>query len=325
MSESTNEKKQKNLATTEPKKVEKKTNVEETTSSWKIFSWLNRRNNEGQPADKDQNAQKSEDDLHAKGNHNAKVSEKFSSEPENLDEENIKIEKQTTSLDKKIRKEEHNESEKRAENFEKFVAQNPNDIENLENFYKYLETKIELLDDSALTNKQRAGLEKIAGYLKKTKSRRSFEQRVLEVRRIIRAYNSLVALNPKTKDGAQLQSIPLGKIKSFQEVIYLEIFDNLTARLENLKSDKKFDGLDIRDEFDQVLSLNLENKEKFQNSTSGKDKRIIMTNSAESYDALMEKIWKYPEFVRTKKDREQFDRIGYTLDPVILSIDINSK
>ena len=199
----------------------------------------------------------------------------------------------------------------------------PNNIENPEEFYKYLETNIDLLRERDFTNKQKTAYKKIKGYLKEIKSERSFEQKVSDVDRIIKGYNSLVTLKPKTKDRENLPSVRRNKIKSLQGKIYLEVFDDLSARIKRLQSNEKLNKLNMRKDFEEVLAANEKNKKKFEKSKSGREKRQVMIDSAEAYDKLMEKIWKHPELIRTKRDREEFDRIGYTLDPVILSIDIN--
>ena len=210
-----------------------------------------------------------------------------------------------------------------SENKAKPVVEDLNDIENPEEFYKYLEANIGLLYERDFTNKQKTAFKKIKGYLKEIKSERSFEQKVSDVDRIIRGYNSLVALKPKTKDRENLPSVRRDKIKFLREKIYLEVFDDLSARVKRLQSNKNLSKLNMKEDFEKVLATNKANKKKFGNSKSGREKRQIMIDSAEAYDKLMEKIWKYPELIKAKRDREEFDRIGYTLDPVILSIDIN--
>ena len=210
-----------------------------------------------------------------------------------------------------------------SENKAKPVVEDLNDIENPEEFYKYLEANIGLLYERDFTNKQKTAFKKIKGYLKEIKSERSFEQKVSDVDRIIRGYNSLVALKPKTKDRENLPSVRRDKIKFLREKIYLEVFDDLSARVKRLQSNKNLSKLNMKEDFEKVLATNKANKKKFGNSKSGREKRQIMIDSAEAYDKLMEKIWKYPELIKTKRDREEFDRIGYTLDPVILSIDID--
>ncbi len=290
-------------------------------SSWKILNWGTKRNSEKQLSGENQDEKKSE-----KESEENKNSEQDLSENVNLEEENNQFESEKTSSSsgKKIDEEQNEDQDSQiSSDVSGESSIDSNKAESPEKFYEFLGTNIELLDEATLTNKQKTGLEKIKGYLKETKTDRNFEKKVSDVRKIIRAYNSLIALNPKTKNGKKLRSVPGDKIKSLQEKIYLDIFDDLTIHLEKLKSNKKFNGLDIREDFDKVLNLNNSNKEKFQKSQSGKDKRKIMTSSVEAYDNLMEKIWKYPNLVKTKKDREQFDRIGYTLDSVILSINVD--
>ncbi len=203
------------------------------------------------------------------------------------------------------------------------VVKDLNGIENPEKFYQSLETNIGLLYERDFTNKQKVAYKKIQGYLKETKSERSFEQKVSDADRIVKAYNSLVALKPKTKKGESLPLVRRSKIKSLQEKIYIEVFDNLSTRIRKLQSNKKLNNSNMKKDFKKVLVDNEKNKEKFKQSKSGREKRQIMIDSAEAYDRLMEKIWQHPELIKTKRDREEFDRIGYTLDPVILSIDVN--
>ena len=200
-----------------------------------------------------------------------------------------------------------------------------NKTENLEEFYKSLEENISLLNEEKLESKQKTARNKVGSYLKEAKSERSFEQKVSDIGRVIKAYNSLVSLNPKKKDGKSLLPVQRDKIKDLRETIYLKVFNDLTSRIEKLESDKRFDGLDIQNDFDNFVKTNEQNKKDFEKSTSGEDKRKLMTNSAEEYDKLMEKIWKEPELIKTKRDQAEFDRVGYTLDPVILSIDVTQN
>ena len=193
---------------------------------------------------------------------------------------------------------------------------NINNKESPEEFYKFLRTNIELLNKNNLTNKQKTAYDKIVRYLEETKSKKNFEQRVSEVALIIKAYNSLIALRPKTKDGKNLFTVSRKKVKSLCNIIYLEIFDDLKSRMEKLKLDKRFEKFKI--DFDGFVALNNENKANFEKSDSGRDKRKFMNNSANAYDRLIEKIWKEePKLVNV------VDRIGYTLDTVISSIDVN--
>ena len=193
---------------------------------------------------------------------------------------------------------------------------NINNKESPEEFYKFLRTNIELLNKNNLTNKQKSAYDKIVRHLEETKSKKNFEQRVSEVALIIKAYNSLIALRPKTKDGKNLFTVSRKKVKSLCNIIYLEIFDDLKSRMEKLKLDKRFEKFKI--DFDGFVALNNENKANFEKSDSGRDKRKFMNNSANAYDRLIEKIWKEePKLVNV------VDRIGYTLDTVISSIDVN--
>ena len=198
-----------------------------------------------------------------------------------------------------------------------------NGTETPEEFYRLLETNIGLLSERDFTNKQMTAFKKIKGYLNDTKSVRSFEQKISDVNRIVKAYNSLVALSPKTKSGKRLPSVRRSKIKSLLEKIYTEVFDDLSSRIKRLQSNTNLDELNMGEDFKKILAANEKNKENFEQSDSGREKRDLMIKSVEAYDKLMEKIWKYPKLIKTKRDQEEFDRIGYTLDPVILSIDIN--
>ena len=91
---------------------------------------------------------------------------------------------------------------------------------------------------------------------KNNTSRRRFAQRVSDVQKVIKAYNSLATLIPK-----KLNTVPRQKIKSLREAIYSDVFDDLTSSMEKLKADNKFKNYEK--DIDNAIGVNERNKSDF--------------------------------------------------------------
>lgn len=123
-------------------------------------------------------------------------------------------------------------------------------------FYALLETNIGSLKQEDLKDKKKIAYDKVREYLENAKYERSFKQRVSSVQRIINAYNSLATLIPK-----KLSTVPRQKIKSLREAIYSDVFDDLTLRMEKLKSNAGFEN--FKTDIDNFIKLNKRNKADF--------------------------------------------------------------
>jgi hypothetical protein len=191
----------------------------------------------------------------------------------------------------------------------------------LAEFYEYLGDNLESIDEDSAKNKEKNKLFKLKKDLEEAKSDRSFEQKISDVKRITKSYNRIVTSSLKTKEGKKLISVPRDVIKSLQQAIYLEIFDDLSSRLEKLHNNEALEGTKIKEQVRETLNKNEKNKKDFIKSEEGKEKRRIMTDSVESYDQLMDDLFQQQIKI---KDRNSIDyaKLGYSLETVILSIDV---
>jgi hypothetical protein len=191
----------------------------------------------------------------------------------------------------------------------------------LAEFYEYLGDNLESIDEDSAKNKEKNKLFKLKKDLEEAKSDRSFEQKISDVKRITKSYNRIVTSSLKTKEGKKLISVPRDVIKSLQQAIYLEVFDDLSSRLEKLHNNEALEGTKIKEQVRETLNKNEKNKKDFIKSEEGKEKRRIMTDSVESYDQLMDDLFQQQIKI---KDRNSIDyaKLGYSLETVILSIDV---
>jgi len=194
-------------------------------------------------------------------------------------------------------------------------------IKSLKEFYKHIEENLESIDENNAKDREKNRLTKLKKDLEDVQSDRSFEQKISDVKRITKSYNRIVTSYLKTKEGKNLMQVSRDVVKSLQELIYMEVFDNLSSKLEKLRDNKSLEGTKIKEHIEKILSKNEKNKKEFIKSKEGEEKRRIMTDSVESYDQLMDELFQQ-QIKNRKGDSVDSDKLGYSLETVILSIDV---
>jgi len=194
-------------------------------------------------------------------------------------------------------------------------------IKSLKEFYKHIGENLESIDENSAKDREKNRLTKLKKDLEDVQSDRSFEQKISDVKRVTKSYNRIVTSYLKTKEGKNLMPVSRDVIKSLQELIYIEIFDNLSSKLEKLRDNKLLEGTKIKEHIEKILSKNEKNKREFIKSGKGEERRRIMTDSVESYDQLMDELFQQ-QIKNRKGDPVDSAKLGYSLETVILSIDV---
>ena len=167
-------------------------------------------------------------------------------------------------------------------------------------FLKTLELTGKDLDSLTEEGKKKVEYKKVRECLEKAESERSFEQNVFNAKRLVKAYNSLVALNPQTKDGKSLSKISDREMKS---LIYSDVFNGMESRMKGLKTDSRFK--DFEENIDIFLKLNEKNKKDFFDSDFFKKFLERIENDKKNNG----KGVKFVDFLEeNQKDKEIFEK-----------------
>ena len=174
-------------------------------------------------------------------------------------------------------------------------------------FYALLEQNIGLLKEEDFNDEKKKA---VLNYLNEAisncedennTSRRRFAQRVSDVPKVIKAYNSLAILIPK-----KLNTVPRQKIKSLREAIYSDVFDDLTSSMEKLKADNKFKNYEK--DINNAIGVNERNKSdffdnSFFNAFFNKIKDNQEINFAEFLESQEKKTDSFTAITSDRKDR----------------------